>query len=311
MDPFGAVRADTDTSFALMLSAVARGHAVYHVAPAAVGYAEGGCVVEARRAFPERGAGAPGRLGPAERLPATELDVVWIRTDPPFDPAYLHVTQLLALAEGAGALVINRPAGLQAANEHLYALRFPDLGPASLVSADPARIHAFSAEAGGRIVLKPIDGHGGEGVVVVDRGDRNRNALGELLTRGGREPVLAQAYLPEARLGDKRVLLLAGEVLGAINRVPSPDDHRGNVHVGGTARQASLTEAEAAVCAAVAPRLVADGLWFVGLDLIGGRLTEVNVTSPTCLQEMEAFSGEDLAGRVWDWVEARVLEQRA
>ena len=305
MDPFEQIRSDTDTSFALMIEAAARGHAVYHVAPNTVGYADGGCVLEGRRAHPERGASAPGRLGAVESRPAADFHVIWVRTDPPFDAGYLHATQLLALAEAAGTLVVNRPAGLQAANEHLYSLRFPALGPPSVVTADTGRIHAFCAEQGGRVVLKPVDGHGGKGVVVLDGEDRNRHALVDLLTGGGRIPAQAQAYLPEAREGDKRVLLLAGEVLGAVNRVPADDDHRGNVHVGGTAEPTELTAEELAVCAELSPPLVADGLWFVGIDLIGGRLTEVNVTSPTCLQEMQWFSGEDLAGRVWDWAEMR------
>ena len=243
MDPFEQIRSDTDTSFALMIEAAARGHAVYHVAPNTVGYADGGCVLEGRRAHPERGASAPGRLGAVESRPAADFHVIWVRTDPPFDAGYLHATQLLALAEAAGTLVINRPAGLQVANEHLYGLRFPDLGPRSLVSADAGRLDAFLDEVDGRAVLKPIDGHGGEGVVVVSREDRNRHALVELLTGRGRTPILAQAYLPEAREGDKRVLLLDGEILGAINRVPSHDDHRGNVHVGGRAAPVELSAA--------------------------------------------------------------------
>lgn len=306
MDPFERVLPDTDTSFALMLEATARGHAVYHVAPRAVGYAAGACVVTARPATPARGDETPGTLGAAEDRPASWFDVVWVRTDPPFDADYLHVTQLLTLAEESGTLVINRPAALQAANEHLYGLRFPELGPPSLVSADAGLLEAFVDEVGGRMVLKPIDGHGGQGVIVVAREDRNRPALVELLTAGGRTPVLAQAYLRQAREGDKRVLLLDGEVLGAINRIPGEDDHRGNVHVGGRATPTELTARDRAVCEALAPHLRSEGLWFVGLDLIGGQLTDVNVTSPTCIQEMESFSGENLCGRVWDWVEARV-----
>ncbi len=308
MDPFAGVHVDSDTSFALMHAAALRGHEVFHVAPGDVGYAEGASVASARRCVPVRGEGAPGSLGPL--LPpqdvAEAFDVVWIRSDPPFDADYLHVTQLLALAEEAGALVINRPSALQAANEHLWTLRYPQLSPASLVTADADRLLEFMSACGGVMVIKPIDGHGGEGVLVVEEGDRNKNALIELLTQGGRAPILAQAYLPAVREGDKRVILLDGVPLGAVNRVPRADEHRGNLHVGASAVPAQLTEAERAACEVLSPALRAAGLWFVGLDFIGERLTEINVTSPTGIQEMSRFDGVDLADRVWEWTEARL-----
>lgn len=308
MDPFERVAVDADTSFALMLAAAQRGHSVFHIDPVSVGYAGGDCVVDVRPCAPTRGDGAPGELGAVRAgvCVAEELDVVWLRTDPPFDADYLHATQLLALAEDAGCLVINSTSGLRAANEHLWTLRFPELSPASLVTASAPRLLEFLSDQGGRIVIKPVDGHGGEGVLVVASDDRNKHALIELLTHGGRLPLLAQEYLPEVRQGDKRVLLLDGQVLGAVNRIPREDDHRGNLHVGGTAAAATLTAAEQAACELVAPALREAGLWFVGVDFIGERLTEVNVTSPTGIQEMSRFDGVDHSARVWAWIEERL-----
>jgi len=203
-------------------------------------------------------------------------------------------------------LVINRPAALQGANEHLWTLRYPQLSPASVVTGRADRLLEFLNACGGVMVIKPIDGHGGEGVLVVEEGDRNKNALIELLTQGGRSPILAQEYLPAVRAGDKRVILLDGVPLGAVNRVPRADEHRGNLHVGASAAPAQLTPAEREACEVLRPALRAAGLWFVGLDFIGERLTEINVTSPTGIQEISRFDGVDLADRVWEWTEARL-----
>ena len=308
MDPFPGVVVHADTSFALMLSASERGHSVFHVAPGSVGYQDGGCIADASPCLTTRGPGAPGALGALQRgvHVGQMFDVVWVRTDPPFDSDYLHVTQLLALAEAQGTLVINSTAGLQSANEHLWALRFPELSPASLVTADAQRLLDFQSDQGGTMVLKPVDGHGGQGVLVVDREDRNKHALIELLTHGGTTAVLAQEYLPAVRQGDKRVLLLDGALLGAVNRIPRADEHRGNLHVGGTAAAATLTVAEQAACDTLSPALRAAGLWFVGVDFIGERVTEVNLTSPTGIQEIGRFDGVDHSARVWAWVEARL-----
>lgn len=308
MDPFDRVDVAGDTSFALMDSAARRGHQVAHVDPRTVGYADHGCVVDWRPCAPTRGPGAPGTLGPVQRAAyaADAFDVIWVRTDPPFDSEYLHVTQLLALAEEEGTLIINSTAGLQAANEHLWTLRFPEISPASMVTAQAERLLDFMSDQGGTMVVKPIDGHGGEGVIVVSADDRNKHALIELLTHGGTAPILAQEYLPAVREGDKRVLLLDGEFLGAVNRVPREDEHRGNLHVGGTAAASELTEAEQAACEQLAPALRDAGLWFVGADFIGERLTEINVTSPTGIVEISHFDGVDHSARVWEWIEERL-----
>lgn len=305
MDPLASVDPRADTSYALMAEAERRGHTVFHLAPGDVGYAGGECRVLGQAvSIPAPGA-KPQELGEAQPMAAASLDTIWVRTDPPFDADYLHVTQLLALAEASGTLVINRCSGLQAANEHLYMLAFPELTAPSLISARANELFAFMDAQGGQMVLKPIDGHGGFGVLVVSAEDRNRHALVELLTDGGARPVLAQAYLPEVRAGDKRVLLLDGSVLGAVNRVPTEAEHRGNLHVGGLAEKSGLTATEEAFCEALAPRLREDGLFFVGLDFIGEVITEINVTSPTGIQEMSTFDEVNYCGRVWEWVEAR------
>ena len=310
MDPFEQVDVDADTSFALMLEAHARGHEVYEVDPVTVGYGSDRSTVVARTVMPTRGPGAPGTSGEPEEVAAASFDSIWIRTDPPFDPDYLHVTQLLALAEAEGSLVVNKPSGLQAANEHLWSLKFPELCPKQAVDSDAGALLRFLDEVGGCMVLKPIDGHGGEGVVVVDAADRNKHVLIELLTDAGRQPVFAQEYLPAARQGDKRVIVLDGNVLGAVNRVPKDDEHRGNIHVGGRVEKSTLTPREQEICATVGQAFRDEGLWFVGLDLIGEHLTEVNVTSPTGIQEIERFDGRNLCADVWEWAEARVAHRR-
>ena len=192
-----------------------------------------------------------------------------------------------------------------AANEKLYALRFPDVMPRTLVTRSAARIKEFLSELGGRCILKPIDGHGGAGIFMLEEGDRNVNAIIEVSTREGRDAVMCQAYVPEARDGDKRILLLDGEPLGAILRVPQEDDNRGNIHVGGTVARGELTERDRAIIAAVAPSLREDGLHFVGIDVLGDYLTEINVTSPTGIQEMTRLDGVDYPDRVIEWAEGR------
>jgi glutathione synthase len=229
-----------------------------------------------------------------------------MRKDPPFDLPYLFATQLLSLLDGTSTLVINNPRGLRDANEKLYALNFPDLIPPTLVTADPDRLKSFLDRLGGEMIVKPLDGCGGAGVFHLHRADRNLNALLELSTDYGRRMIMAQQYLPAVRTGDKRVILLDGEPLGAVLRVPREDEHRGNIHVGGTCVQASLTAADRRITDGVGTRLRADGLYFVGLDIIGEHLTEVNVTSPTGVQEIDALDGVCLEATVIEDVERRL-----
>jgi glutathione synthase len=232
--------------------------------------------------------------------------VVFMRKDPPFDMAYFFATHVLGLADPAATLVVNDPRGLREANEKLYSLHFPDLIPESLVTADPARLKTFMETLGGEMIVKPLDGCGGAGVFHLHRGDRNLNAILEVSTLNATRLVMAQRYLPAIRSdGDKRLIVLAGEPLGAIRRVPQEDETRGNIHVGGRVERAPVDARDREICRRMAPRLAADGLYFVGLDIIGGLVTEVNVTSPTGVQEIDRLDGACLEGRVLDWVETR------
>ena len=218
----------------------------------------------------------------------------------------IYATMLLSLADSRRTFVLNHPAGLREANEKLYSLNFPDAIPPTLVTYEIPRLKAFLDEQGGEMIVKPLDGHGGEGVFLVTTRDRNLGAILETVTQYESRPIMAQRYLPEARNGDKRLIVLDGEPLGCTLRVPREDEHRGNIHVGGTCVKAPVTARDREICRMLKPRLKRDGLYFVGLDIIGDYLTEVNVTSPTGVQEIDRLDGVKLEGKVIDFVESRV-----
>lgn len=301
MDPIEHVNVDADTTFAFMLAAKEAGHEVFYLkmqdlsARGAEAFGVWQAVDVRRKQGDHHALCAP------EHGSLDHFDVLFMRKDPPFDIDYLHACHLLELAEARGVLVVNKPSGLRAANEKLYALHFEDVIPDTIVTRSAATIKAFLEEVGGKCILKPVDGHGGDGIFMLDATDRNLNAIIEVSTHNGRERVICQRYIPAARKGDKRVILLDGKPLGGILRVPREDDNRGNIHVGGTVVKAELTPRDLEICAAVGPRLVEDGLWFVGLDIIGDHLTEVNVTSPTGIQEMSRLNEIDGAGEVIAW----------
>jgi glutathione synthase len=304
MDPAHTMLPDKDTSFALMRAAQSRGHAVYHCLPHQV-WNRGREVFA--RARPIRVAPEPPHveLGAEQPLELARLGAVFIRKDPPFDQDYLHLTRQLDLVRD-GTLVVNEPRGLRDANEKLFAFHFAEWMPDSLVSSSPDDIRRFVEDVGGKAVLKPLDGAGGSGVVVLEVGDKNLRALIDLLTCEGKQLSLAQRYQPAVTQGDKRVLVLDGEPLGAILRVPRPDDFRANIHVGGNVVRTELTATEAELVRAVGEGLKAHGLYFVGLDLIGERLIEVNVTSPTGIQELGRLTGTQPEQSVLEWTERRV-----
>lgn len=302
MDPPATMLPARDTSFALMRGAQARGHRSLHCTPAEL-RATGREVTARCRSIVVSDTAPHVTLGPPEVAIIANLDAVFIRQDPPFDTAYLHLTQLLDLVVDR-TLVVNAPRGLRDANEKLFAFHFSALMPRSLVTSEPEQILGFVAEVG-QAVLKPLDGAGGSGVVTLSLTDRNTRSLIDLHTREGRQLALVQEYLPAIRTGDKRVLLLDGEPLGAILRVPREDDLRANIHVGGRVAPTELDPAEQDVVHAVGEVLRAHGLWFVGLDLIGGRLIEINVTSPTGLQELSRHRQRPLEQDVIAWVEDR------
>jgi glutathione synthase len=305
MDPIETVDVERDTSFALMLEAQTRGHEVFHVEPSDL-WAAGGSLCALARSVTPRRARPPDHasIGEPREVDLAEFGAVLVRTDPPFDQTYLQVTQLLELIRGR-TLVVNDPRGLRDANEKLYALHFADLMPRTIVTNHARRIGAFVDAVGGCCVIKPLNGAGGRGVMVLDRTDLNFHALIEISTREGGCAAMVQEYVPQVRTGDKRILVLDGEALGAILRVPRADEARSNLHVGGRAQPTSLEPRDLAIVQRLAPKLREDGLFFVGLDVIGGKLTEVNVTSPTGLQELARFTESQPAARVLEWIECR------
>ena len=310
MDPIQHVLIDKDTTFVFMLESQARGHAVYYLELHDLFIERARAMGRARRVELRREYNNHCTFLDETVEPLGNFDVVFMRKDPPVDIPYLHTTQLLDFVQQEGIFVFNNPAGLRAANEKLYALNFPSVIPPTLVSQEPQRLKTFLEELGGEMIIKPIDGHGGSGIFYVQRDDRNLNSLLETATREGREPIIAQRYLPEVRLGDKRLIVLNGAPLGCTLRVPRADEHRGNIHVGGTCIKAEVTPRDREICRELAPRLRRDGLYFVGLDIIGEYLTEVNVTSPTGVQEINALNSVRLEAQVIDFVERQVEERR-
>jgi glutathione synthase len=304
MDPMARVLVDKDTTFAFQLEGQRRGHEQYHCLADDLFVDRTVPHATARRLTVER-ATPHFRLDEARISPLAYFDAVLMRKDPPFDMAYVFAAHVLGLVDPAVTFVMNDPRGLVIANEKLYALNFPGVIPESLVTSDHVRLKAFMDQLGGEMIVKPLDGCGGAGVLHVHRNDRNLNALLELSTGEGRRLVMAQRYLPAARDGDKRLIVLDGEPLGAVLRVPREDEHRGNIHVGGQVKQSPVDDRDREICRTMAPRLRRDGLYFVGLDIIGGYVTEVNVTSPTGVQEIDRLDETNLEAKVIDFIEAR------
>jgi len=305
MDPLEGVLVDKDTTFVFMLEAQKRSHQIYFLGLRDL-YAVGRRVrMNAWRCEVQRATPNFRFLGKGADYPIEAFDAVFMRKDPPADALYLYATMLLSLADPRRTFVLNDPAGLREANEKLYALNFPSVIPPTVVTYQIARLKEFMIDQGGEMIVKPLDGHGGEGVFFVHRGDRNLGAILESVTRFETRPIMAQRYVPEVRSGDKRLIALNGEPLGCTLRVPRDDEHRGIIHVGGTCVKASVTARDREICRTLQPRLEQDGLYFVGLDIIGDYLTEVNVTSPTGVQEIDRLDDANLEGKVIDFVESR------
>ncbi len=305
MDPLARIQIATDTTFALMLEAQARGHEIAFCEPRHLGLEHERAVAAA---YPVTARFVPGDhylLGPQGVVPLDELDVVFMRKDPPFDLDYYFATLLLERARGK-TLLINDPRGLRESNEKLAVLGFPKLTPPMVVTREAARLRSFLAEHGGEMVVKPLDASGGFGVFHVRQGDPNTGAILEQATNLGRRWTVAQRYLGEVRQGDKRILLVDGEPLCAVLRVPAPDDARGNLHVGAKPMPASLDDRDHAIIDALAPHLRGSGFFFVGLDVIGGWLTEINVTSPTGIREANLLYSGHFETRVLERLEAKV-----
>jgi glutathione synthase len=304
MDPIESINIDADSTFALMLEAQTRGHALWHYHVRDLALAAGRVVARARPVTVERRRGAHWAFGPEEELDlGSGADVVLMRQDPPFDMAYITATHILEHIH-PGTLVVNDPGAVRNAPEKLYVTHFPELMPETLVTADRRQIMRFR-ERHGDIILKPLFGNGGAGVFHLRPDDPNLNALVEMFTERSREPLVVQKYVPDVRQGDKRIILVDGVAMGAINRVPAAGEARSNMHVGGRPEQTTLTAREREICNRIGPELRARGLIFVGIDVIGGFLTEINVTSPTGLQEIARFDGVHLERAIWDAIEAR------
>jgi glutathione synthase len=303
IDPLESLHLDGDTSYALMAEAQRRGHEVWTCQIGQLGLEHDDPIAEAR---PTRltGAEPPFTTEAAMPIPLESFGCVMMRKDPPLDVDYLQATWILERARGK-TLLINDPRGLRELNEHLAVLAFPELTPPTIVTRSPKRVRDFLAEQGGAVVVKPIDGYAGLGVFVIKNGDTNLSSLLETATRQGRAWTIAQRYLPQATQGDKRIILLEGRPLGAVLRVPQPDEARGNLHVGSTARASEITPEDDAIIRAIAPTLLQHGLWLVGLDVIGGRLTEINITSPTGIRHLDRLTGGNAAAPVLEFIESR------
>lgn len=305
MDPIGSIKIAKDSTFAMLLEAQRRGHRLLYVLPGGLAVADGRAQATLAPLTVRDDPAGWFELGPAAVRPFQHGDVVLMRKDPPVDPAYLHDTQILGLAQRAGALVVNDPQGLRDMNEKLTALEFPQCCPPTLVSRDPRAIKAFVAEHGDA-VLKPLDGMGGRSIFRARHGDPNLNVILETLTEGGRHLAMAQRYLPEIAQGDKRILLVDGVPVDyCLARIPQGDEFRGNLAAGGRGEGRPLSERDRWIAAQVGPEMKRRGMLFVGLDVIGDWLTEVNVTSPTCIRELDAQFGLNIAGLLFDAIEAR------
>ncbi|RMD92949.1 MAG: glutathione synthase [Alphaproteobacteria bacterium] len=304
MDPIEGIDIDADSTFRLAEEAQARGHSLFYYTPDRLAVQEGVVTARGHNLVVHRVAGSHADLGPEREVLLGDFDVVWLRQDPPFDMGYITTTHLLELIHPR-TLVVNDPFWVRNSPEKLLVLRFPHLTPPTTIARDLPTLRAFR-ERHGDMILKPLYGNGGAGVFRLDPNDRNLTALHELFTSLSREPLIAQKFIPDVEAGDKRVILVDGEAVGAINRVPQAGETRSNLHVGGRAEPARLTERDREICAAIGPTLREKGQVFVGIDVIGGWLTEINVTSPTGIQELERFDDINVAARIWDAVEARL-----
>jgi glutathione synthase len=310
MDPIESISIEADSTFALMVEAEARGHALWHYevrhmalhegAPAGTGR----LFARARPVSVRRVAGAHYRFGEPERVDLGAMDVVLMRQDPPFDMAYITATHLLEHIHPR-TLVVNDPAAVRNAPEKLLVTHFPELMPPTLITWDVEAIRAFRSQYQD-IIVKPLFGNGGAGVFRIKPDDENLGSLLEMHFARSREPLMIQRYEPAVRQGDKRIILVDGEPMGAINRVPAAGEARSNMHVGGRPEKSALSARDRAICAAIGPTLREQGLIFVGIDVIGDYLTEINVTSPTGIQEIDRFDGVCLEAAIWDRIEAKV-----
>jgi glutathione synthase len=303
MDPIGAVDIEADSSFRLAEEAQARGHSLFFYGPDQLAYQEGRLTARGHDFTVQRVQGNHAQFGPEKEVDLSEFDVVWLRQDPPFDMHYITTTHLLDRLAPT-TLVVNNPFWVRNYPEKLLVLSFPELTPPTAIARDLPTIRAFK-DKHGDVIVKPLYGNGGAGVFKLGASDSNLSSLFELFTGFSREPLIVQKFLPDVSKGDKRVILVDGAPVGAINRVPAAGETRSNMHVGGRPEKVALTARDLEICAAIGPLLKEKGQIFVGIDVIGDYLTEINVTSPTGIQELERFDGINVAEKIWQVIEAK------
>jgi glutathione synthase len=303
MDPIGPINIDADSTFRIAEEAQKRGHSLFYYTPDKLAYQEGRVTARGWHLTVRRVKGDHFELGEETEVDLSTLDVVWLRQDPPFDMGYITTTHILDRIH-PDTLVVNDPFWVRNYPEKLLVLNFPDLTPPTAIARDLATLRAFR-ERHGDVILKPLYGNGGAGVFKLAQGDGNLASLHELFSGINREPLIMQKFLPAVSKGDKRVILVDGEPVGAINRVPASGETRSNMHVGGRPEKIGLTDRDREICARIGPLLREKGQIFVGIDVIGDWLTEINVTSPTGIQELERFEGRNIAELIWLAIERR------
>jgi glutathione synthase len=304
MDPMHGIDIAGDSTFALMLEAQARGHVLWHYEVPHMWLDGGTLKARVRPVTVKNVAGAHYEFGPEKTVHLAEMDVVLMRQDPPFDMAYITATHLLEHIHPK-TLVVNNPAAVRNAPEKLLVTHFPALMPPTMIAWDKGAIREFR-KLHGDVIVKPLFGNGGIGVFRIKPDDENLGSLLDMFFAASREPLMVQRYEPAVRAGDKRIILIDGEPLGAVNRVPAEGDSRSNMHAGGRAEKTTLTPREVEICKAIGPTLKKEGLLFTGIDVIGDYLTEINVTSPTGLQQIARFDGVNLAAAIWEKIEETV-----
>lgn len=304
MDPMETVNIDGDSTFAMALEAKKRGHKLYHYLPKHLSFRDRKVTARAAELDVRRVQGDHFTLGQRGVMNLADVDVVLMRQDPPFDMSYITATHVLEHIHPK-TLVVNDPAHVRNAPEKLFVTHFEDVMPPTLITHDPEEIRAFRAEHKD-IIVKPLFGNGGAGVFHIKPDDENLNSLLEIFTQMFREPIIVQTYLPEVRQGDKRVILIDGKGVGAINRIPADGEARSNMHVGGRAVKCEMTKRDHEICEIIGPELKKRGQIFVGIDVIGRYLTEINVTSPTGIQELSRFDGIDVPAMLWDAIEEKL-----
>ena len=307
MDPIESINIKTDTTFVIMLECQARGHEIRYCELKDLVVKDSSAWADSTALHLERKSDYYSK-GSSGSSPLDNFDVVWMRKDPPFNMDYIYSTYILSRVDESSTHVINHPVGIRESNEKMYSLNFADYIPPTLVSKDIEKLKEFLYETGNEIVVKPLDGYGGEGIFFVRADDPNLNVILESITNFGQTYVMAQKFIKEVSQGDKRVILLNGHPIGTVIRVAAKGEFRSNFHSGGHPKKTTLTERDLEICDGLRQKLIEDRLYLVGIDIVGGYLTEVNTTSPTCVQEINFFSGIKLESQIVDFAESIILE---